>query len=146
MLEVRPTQKMPYGTFPMITSAVRERPDAKAVQVVQIFANANLGCMLNGLSKLCAQYNVSIEDRDVGSLIVFINSAQSYIKIIACNGSKYPLIVAYRLPSGSTIGGLTGLVSILQGVVWTLRSAARVDLATALRDSVVRYLGDERKS
>lgn len=106
------------------------------VRVHQVFIDADLRCQIDGLMNLCRKHKLRPEYFDRGQLIVFINTARNYIKVLACNGSPAPVLASYRLPSGRIYD-----LSAVQYIPEAFNSNGAVDFDYALKTALENKLG-----
>jgi hypothetical protein len=70
------------------------------METLSVFFDTDMRLSFDGLIDLCKKNKLKIQEFDYGKLIVFVNTARTHIKILACNNSEAPVIGAYRMPHG----------------------------------------------
>ncbi len=138
-------RKMIDIVHPIIKPAnyVVPRPRPDVVSIVQCFMNCRMSYMLAGLTELCRAFNVDVAIEPKGTIILFINTPMNYLKFFVCNETDNPIIVAYKLAAGRSIGSYDQLHAIMQGITETMKSAARVEFSTVVEKALKTYEVDK---
>lgn len=68
-------------------------------KVIQVFLDTDMRYSFHGLIQICTENKIKIEEKEHGEFIVFLNTKRNYLKIIACNGTEYPILAAYQVPN-----------------------------------------------
>lgn len=67
-------------------------------KIIQVFLDTDMRFQFKGLIEICDKHKISIEDKEIGEFVVFINRKRNYLKILACNQSPKPVMAAYQTP------------------------------------------------
>lgn len=78
--------------------------DTTSFRTYQVFLDADCRFMLPGLLALCEKNGIDVTEKEIGNLIVFVNTKKTLIKIIACNGTIDPVLGVYRMPPAFASG------------------------------------------
>lgn len=68
-------------------------------RIIQVFQNADLRYGLPGLSLICKKYNIPLDSLSHGEYVVFINTAQTMVKVIA----GHQVVAQFRRDKGQRI-------------------------------------------
>ncbi len=127
----------------MITNEVAiKKPSlgtTSGTKIIQVFLDADCRFMLGGLIALCKKNKLFIEEMAVGQMIVFINTARNYIKLLACNGTPSPILACYRLPRGRIID-----LAIVAEIPKAFKGG-NLDYDEALRAAISKRFAKKRK-
>jgi len=107
---------------------------ARRARVVQCFVDADLRYMIPGLVEVCRKNGVDVSKLERGSLVPFINRERTFIKVLACNGSAFPVLGCYRLPRGRVYD-----LRVLGEIPSAFRADGGIDMDEAIRSTVEKY-------
>ena len=122
-----------------LEKAISRPPPQYKIQVLQCFLDANLACMLPGFLKVLDKHGIDIEKLGKGNLIPFINRKKNYIKVVACNGTRNPVVGAYRLPQGRIYD-----LRILGEIPSAFRADGNIDFDSALKAVLDKHFAKKR--
>lgn len=126
---------------PAISSASKPSILVKRkTKVVQCFLDANLTCMVEGFLKILGKHDIKVEKYEKGHLIPFVNRARNYIKVVACNGTRHPVIGAYRLPRGRIYD-----LRVLGEIPSAFRADGAIDFDSAIKEVLDKYFQKKTK-
>jgi hypothetical protein len=109
-------------------------------RVQQCFLDTDLRLGIPGLIQLCEENKINLEERRVGEMIVFINHRRDQIRVLACNGTKSPVMAAYRMPEGRIYD-----LRVIGEIPRAFRSAGEINFDKALENVLRRHLDKSSK-
>jgi hypothetical protein len=105
----------------------------------QVFLDADCRFMLPGLLALCESSGIDITEKEVGNLIVFVNTKKTLIKILACNGTTDPVLGVYRIPPGYPHGANFDL-SVIAEIPKAFGYSGQLDIAAAMKTALEKKM------
>lgn len=125
---------------PVVKSVTGLEPTS-GTRTIQVFLNADCRLMIPGLVALCKRHKIAVEEKVRGQLVVFLNTARNYLKVIACNGTPSPVLACYRLPRGSVHD-----LSIIAEIPAAFNQHGEVEFDVALRRALEKHLAKKRRA
>jgi hypothetical protein len=111
------------------------------IKVVQAFLDINLSYMHDGLKKICQKNGIKVTNLQLGEVVPFINKSMTYIKVLAGNGTEYPVIAAYRLPPGRKVS-----LEVIKDIAVSFRGNGLWEANKTLEAAVLKNLEEVNKS
>lgn len=119
---------------PLLPRPEAVKPEGRA-RMQAAFLDVNLSKMVPGLTRICEEHGIHPDKRDYGELIIFMNTARTYLKVMACNRTRYPVIACHRLARGRVYD-----LAIVGEIPRAFKLDGTVDMSQALRKAVERHM------
>ncbi len=126
-----PLTTRPYGSG---------RAAITRTRIHQVFLDADLRYQLGGLLELCGKHSIDVSEKPHGNLVVFVNTSKDMIKVIACNGTIYPVLATYRLPREFT-GAKRFDLNIISEIPKAFMARGGLDIQAAMKEVLEKKLG-----
>ena len=102
---------------------------------------ADLRYQLPGLLELCGKHGINVSEKPHGNLVVFVNTSKDMIKVVACNGTAFPVLACYRLPTEFT-GSKRFDLNIIAEIPKAFKAGGRgLDIQAAMKEVLEKKLG-----
>lgn len=117
------------------------KPEAR-FYVVQVVLNVNLSMMHFGMMKFCEKtLGIIPEKIPHGNCVLFVNTKQTYMKLLVGTESRWPVVAAYRLPNGRKFS-----LQAVADIACAFKTNPKVDATLKLRQAMAKYLSKQKKA